>query len=325
LQGLSWHPKWVSHLGCLKGCLDYLGVDVCDGWLYGATGHAFVLNIHDQLCPSGPTAWKAESIHRLGKNVGYVPSLVLGFKHQDDFQDKQDLAWRSTRAAIDEGVPCFGWELNIPEYYLIYGYDDDGYLYKGPGCGGGAGPKAWSALGDTGIGVLETYAIRPATPADDAALVRDALQFAIEYGSDPSPWTFDGYAGGISGYDAWIAALEGGQASGLGAAYNASVWSECRVHAAEFLAESSQKLSPRVGQLCQTAQAHYQLVADHLQTVAAAFPFVHGPSETDSEAAMDANLVDSSRRQRCADALRTARSAEEAGLQALADLLAALS
>jgi len=47
LENLRWRPRWISHLGCIKGCLEYLGVDVSDAWLFGATGHAFVINLHD--------------------------------------------------------------------------------------------------------------------------------------------------------------------------------------------------------------------------------------------------------------------------------------
>ena len=45
LEHLRWKPRNVSHLGCIKGCLNYLGMEVSDAWLYGATGHAFVINI----------------------------------------------------------------------------------------------------------------------------------------------------------------------------------------------------------------------------------------------------------------------------------------
>lgn len=47
LDNLSWRPRWISHLGSIKGCLEYLNLDISDGWLYGGTGHAFVLNLHD--------------------------------------------------------------------------------------------------------------------------------------------------------------------------------------------------------------------------------------------------------------------------------------
>ena len=49
LEGLIWKPFWTTHLGCIKGCLNYLGLNVSDGWLFGATGHAFVINIHEVL------------------------------------------------------------------------------------------------------------------------------------------------------------------------------------------------------------------------------------------------------------------------------------
>lgn len=323
LQGLGWSPRWVSHLGCLKGCLDHLGVETSDGWLYGATGHAFVINIHNALCPSGPTAWKSEPIHRLGRNLGYTPHLVFGFKQEDSFRAKQQLAWGSVRSAIDEGVPCFGWELDIPEYYVVYGYNGAGYLYRGPGCDGGAGPKPWPSLGDSGIGVLEVYVIRPHAAADDTALVRDALRFAAQFGRDPSPWTLDGYAGGLGAYDACIAALESGSADGFGTAYNGAAWSECRTNAVGFLAEARKKVSGAGSSAFPAAQDSYGAVAESLKAVALEFPFVHSAGG-ECEDAMKANILDSARRERAIAALRAARAAEEAGLQALRAIVEAL-
>ena len=43
-------------MGCIKGCLDFLGVDVSMGWLYGATAHAFVLNMNETVNVDGPVA-----------------------------------------------------------------------------------------------------------------------------------------------------------------------------------------------------------------------------------------------------------------------------
>ena len=49
LENLKYSPKWVTHLGCVKGCLDYLNINITDAWLFGASGHAFVINIHEEL------------------------------------------------------------------------------------------------------------------------------------------------------------------------------------------------------------------------------------------------------------------------------------
>ena len=145
LENLQWAPRWTSLIGCIKGCLDYLKQDVSDAWLFGATGHAFVLNISQGLCPSGPTAWDTAPSLALGRNIGYA---VVGIDEycpdkQNDLPFAQKQAWDYVRNAIDDGFPCFGWELQVPEYYVIYGYDETGYYISGPADEDGAGPIPW--------------------------------------------------------------------------------------------------------------------------------------------------------------------------------------
>ncbi|MCU0520430.1 MAG: hypothetical protein MUF84_07055 [Anaerolineae bacterium] len=105
LADCHWVPRWVSHLGCVKGCLSFLGINGSDAWLYGGTGHAFVINLHDEVCPSGPTAWNYGKLSMLGANLGYRTDCVFGSKHQDDFPEQQKRAWDSVRWAIDRGQP----------------------------------------------------------------------------------------------------------------------------------------------------------------------------------------------------------------------------
>ncbi|MFX1475414.1 MAG: ArsR/SmtB family transcription factor, partial [Promethearchaeota archaeon] len=84
LDNFVFQNRWVSHLGCLESCMQYLGLGVSTPWLYGATGHAFILNIAKDLCPSGPTAWRPiivfEQVHSLGCKIEGV------FKPKDDPQ-----------------------------------------------------------------------------------------------------------------------------------------------------------------------------------------------------------------------------------------------
>jgi hypothetical protein len=316
LEGCRWAPRWVSHLGCLKGCLDYLGLEISDGWLYGGTGHAFVINVHEGLCPSGPTAWKTMKLFELGPNLGYRLDGVFGFKAQDDFAQLQQRAWEHVRQAIDQGHPCYGWELEIPEFYVICGYDDVGYTYSGPGCDEGCGPKPWRELGDTGIGVLELYSVSPGEPADDTTTVREALTFALEIASSPEKWIFEGYRAGPEGFDNWIHALESGTASDGGSRYNSAVWLECRENAVAFLQEANERLQ-RPGVPFDTAIGPYQAVVQGLQKVAEAYPW--------RDDASDEDLLPVDDRSRAAvQALRDAREAEVAALGALEEILQGL-
>lgn len=323
LENCRWMPRWVSHLGAIKGCLNCLGIEISDAWLYGGTGHAFVINLHEQVCPSGPTAWKTVKLFELGSNLGYRLDGIFGFKHQDDFAELQKNAWDHVRHAIDQGSPCYGWELEIPEFYVVYGYDRGegdnpaGYYYAGPGCDEGKGPKPWQELGDTGIGVLELYSVWPGEVADDATTVKQALTFALEHASNPEAWIFEDYHAGVAGFDAWIRALEEGEASDMGTRYNAGVWLECRQNAVGFLEEATTRLGGPADAAFDEALTHYRGVAEGLREVTELYPW--------SEEASDEDIlpIDDTSRAAVA-ALQRARAAEAAGLQALETIVQSL-
>ena len=313
LEGLRWEPLWVSHLGCLKGCLDHLGVGVTAAWLFGASGHAFVLNLADDLCSSGPTAWKTNVLLTLGSSVGFRTIVVFGFRGNGDLESAQKRAWETARRAIDDGVPCYGWELDVPEFYVINGYDDVGYYYQGCTAEDGSGPKPWRELGDTDIGCVELVVVHPQEPRDDATIVRNALEFAVAAAGGGKDWVVPGYTMGLTAYDTWIAALEGGRASGVGSAYNASVWESCRRHAVGFLEEARERLGGRAHTAFEEAIGEYAAVAAGLAGVAELFPFVG----TDEEQ-RNSNIRDAHRVSQAVRHLALARDAESRGAKLLA-------
>jgi hypothetical protein len=264
--------------------------------------------MHEGACPSGPTAWNTGKLSELGRNLGYKLDCVFGMKNQEDFQDHQKRAFEHVQHAIDRGCPCYGWELEIPEFYVIYGYDETGYIYSGPSSGEGS--KPWQELGDTGIGVLEVYSVAPGEEADDATVVKEALAFALEIADNPDAWIDDHYRAGLEGYDTWIRALEAGKASDMGVRYNTGVWLECRKNAVGFLEEAKARLPGRADTAFDEAIVHYRDVSEHLGKVAEIYPWVDDAS--------DENVLPIDDRSRSAvEALQTAKEAEAAGLQAL--------
>jgi hypothetical protein len=315
LDDLRWKCMWTSHLGCIKGCLEYLGVDVSDAWLFGTTGHAFIINVHERVCPSGPTAWNTQMLSKLGANVGYKEEIITAVKADRDFEKKQELAWNTIKKAVDDGVPCYGWELDVPEFYVVYGYDDRGYYVSGPKCDEGKGPKPWREVGDTQIGCLEMYTVRRGEPAEDATAVKEALGFALEFAGSPKKWVYPKYAAGLGAYDLWIGALQNATADGWGMAYNAAAWGECRDFAHKFLREAAERFKGQVVAHFYKAAGHYKAVAENLKKVADAFPFFTMKPEY---------IEDESRRRTAAEALQAARKAEASGLELLERLVGEL-
>ncbi|CAG7643728.1 hypothetical protein PAESOLCIP111_04539 [Paenibacillus solanacearum] len=348
LDRLRWKPMWVSHLGSMKGCLDYLNIPVTEAWLMGATGHAFLLNMDSRATAAGPTAWNNERLMRLASNVGCVIHAVRGWESAPDFHTRQQLAWDHTKRAIDQGLPCYGWELGLPEYYVVCGYNEQGYYYSGIGTADyraevdrrhkadlmegrmsaglqaelaqfgiavstetevrqrfgcfvftdvktgklhsvleaadgrllvhddydrSGGCKPWRELGVSRTGFMEMCWVEPGLTPDDAVTVKQALEFALDAAEEGSPWIFPGFKSGLAGFDLWIHAVETRTADGLGLAYHAAVWSECRYFAAQFMREARERLPGPLSGLFDEGEALYAHVHHHLQCVAELFPF----------------------------------------------------
>ncbi|MFH0765722.1 MAG: hypothetical protein V2A61_04810 [Calditrichota bacterium] len=309
LENFHYHPLWVSHLGCIQGCLKYLGREVSDGWLFGVSGHAFLLNIHPQVCPSGPTAWRKERFLQLLDNLGIAHKSLVAHVSQKNFNERQEHVWQWTRRWIDEGLPCFGWELGVPEYYVIRGYNEAGYLYEG--CDGREpGTKPWNELGVSDIGILEVHFVQPADPPDDLAAVRDALYFDLEFSTSPAAWLFPEYRAGVEGFDLWINALRENRALTFGVAYNAAVWEECRRNGAAFLEEAVRRLPGKCDELFLQAAADYRAVAAALAEVKNLHPFPPLGEELDLQTA--AATI---------EPLIQAREAEARGLKKLGEIV----
>ena len=303
LENFHWKPHWVSHLGCILACKDYLGMAVSDAAVFGGTGHAFVINIHHELCPSGPTAWKSEMIFENIKNLGLEISghFCWQSEGEDKFYQAQQETWEMVRRSIDENLPCYCWYLD--EYAIIDGYDETGYYLKGPGNEAGVGPVSWQKLGKEGVAFLEAYHVSKTGKRPSAEdIVRDAFQAAAAHANNLKGWIFDDYRSGVEAYDWWIAALEQGKAGAFGNGYNAQVWCECRAYAVEFLEEFVEKLSGQKGALTREALRHYHIVSEQLTRVAQLYPF--DPSTGETTCPVDKTS------EKAVEALKIARTAE---------------
>ena len=318
LANLNWTLSWTSIIGSVHGCLKYLGVDPGFSWLYGGTGHAFIINMsQDGSCPSGPTAWNTAAFFELGKNLGYQIEGVLADKRKPGWKEKQAEAWLLARTALDNDTPVFGWELAIPEFYVVDGYDEVGYYYKGPGAENSPSPKPWQELGVSGIGLLEIYSVKPEHPADDRQVVREALEFAVSFNGGSSDWVLPDYLTGLAAYDVWFDAVKTGQADLMGHAYNAAVWEECRRNSVAFLREAKKRLDGLSEKAFTGAIQAYSEVAKHLKDMSELYPFF----ENNREEPLGTNP----RSQKAADYLQSARRAEEEGLARIKEIIGNLS
>ena len=54
IENLKMPPFNTSLMGVLKGVFDYYDIKISSGMAYAGSGHAFLINIHEVVCTSGP-------------------------------------------------------------------------------------------------------------------------------------------------------------------------------------------------------------------------------------------------------------------------------
>lgn len=305
--------RWMSIVGCITSGLRYHKSAATDAMIYGGTGFAFALNVGDKLDIAGPTDWDYHPCFTLAQNMGLNivdVGLEGGAGRARDVQD----TWMKITAGIDQGVPAFAWAMNVPEYYVIYGYDNQGnYLFRD--FGGATKKLACQKLCDRWPLIACTMAKAPA--ADEAKIINAALQLALDVASGKH--SKGNYRAGAAGYDTWIKALTDNTASPEGNAYNAQVWSECRQAASDFFREAAWHTTDQddLKALYEDAAQNYSTVAIELKAVAKLFPF-----KADNPDMMKQNQADAGRRKEAAKHLETARDAETRGLAVIEQILA---
>ena len=265
IDDLGMPPFNTTLVGVLKGALDYYKFDVSAPMVFGATGHAFLINIHKQLCPSGPYCWKRTKAEPLIENLG-LRMIDLGFYcPQNGSENRADVEKR-LRDGLDKEIPCS--LLNL-ENQMITGYDDTGFFTVQPWAAHVDSPPAklsfgtWKEFGDEFH--VNFYTIEKVEPCDRLTAILDSLDYAVELNENPSAHNQKDYGIGPEAYTNWINAVEE-HGSSHGNWWNATVWSECRAMASKYFAEIGKRfryVSRSVSQL----EKAYAEIADALGTL----------------------------------------------------------
>lgn len=236
LENYRQPPFNSTLLGVLRAAADYHRLPFSTPWLYGASGHAFLMNIHKELCPSGPYCWIREPFFETLANLG-LRVEPLGFYHTGSTPAERAALEARLRRALDAGTPCM---CDNMEFQTINGYDGAGLL-----CGlpwgemdvtpGHISWGSWREMGAEVHASFYTISACPAAPAD--VQMRAGIAYALDLYARPERHTSGDYAVGAGAWEHWLGALRSGKFNQHGNWWNASVWSECRKMAGDWLRE----------------------------------------------------------------------------------------
>ncbi|MBP1993765.1 hypothetical protein [Paenibacillus eucommiae] len=313
----DWSKTWTSAAAAIHAATTYTDkshyslVDIM-----GITGHAFRINIDpERIDVAGPTMFPGGYLIRRNLcNLGFISNLSDAEKpFTPDIVEKYMALIQQT---VDRGIPAITFDLFIPEFGLIYGYDDEKQLFHAKDVSK-EGTISYNAFVEN-RNMLWVTTIHESLPHSKYETLRMALDMIVDHARGRE-WQhiFEGkYLIGLAGYDAWIACMELREADPFGNAYNTAVISDAREFAVQFLRElvirwnGTNVIERTVRKIAAEAAVHYEKTAAALTEMRSLFPFPQGGHPGDLDVA-----------ERAIDLLRKAREAETLGVEELERLL----
>jgi AraC-like DNA-binding protein len=266
LTNLKQEPLNTTLMGCMKGVSDYFELDWTVPQLFGYTTHAFLINIHDDLCPSSPYVWKKNRFDLALRNLGIRKTGEIELR-KGASADEILQAERRIKTQLDGGNLCI---LDFLEHQLIAGYDAKGFLFLEPwNCQSGSEIPSltfgtWAEALEREGWVHFTLLEKEELGTPEEMRISAAVSGAIRLQTHPQDYELQGYHGGDQAWAAWLAGLDRGLGTGHGHWWNASVWGECRRMAALFFLETG--LGQEAEPLCAELSETYRQCADRIET-----------------------------------------------------------
>jgi len=220
------------------------------------------MNIHKELCPSGPYCWNQLPFLKLLRNLG-IEMVDQGYFHFGSSESERKKVERLLVENLDKGVPC---SLMNMENQLINGYDDTGFLTSQPWPGMDFPPKhlefgTWCELGEEIH--LTFYTFNKIEPADMGKMGIDCMKYAVDLYRNPENHTSADYGVGPKAYSNWITAVKNGHGSSHGNWWNAMVWAECRGMASQYFDGFADGV-PQLASCANNLSADYKFIAESL-------------------------------------------------------------
>lgn len=175
--------------------------------IIATSGFAFRMWVSaDQLCPSGTSIWRLDAQKSWVENGGLLCHYVGRYWGQEEIEEqKRRAAIAAIRESIDSGIPAISWDIGLPQWGLITGYDEGKQLLETLSITGERSSMAYGLLGKQEVPMLSVLTIAGRTDKTRDAILRDTIQLAKSH-LKGEEWCENAH--GLSAYPALIRFFE---------------------------------------------------------------------------------------------------------------------
>lgn len=174
--------------------------------IVATSGFAFRMWVSSDLCPSATSMWEFKKQPEWAANGGFACSYVERLWGEDAVEEeRRETAIGIIRASIERGIPAVAWDIGVPEWGLIVGYDDAARTFATL-CVAGAGEMPYDRLGRREIPILSVLTVSERTDKPQEQILKDTMKLALSH-LRGEEWCEN--ACGLSAYPALIRHFEG--------------------------------------------------------------------------------------------------------------------
>lgn len=150
--------------------------------IVAASGFAFRMWVSPDLCPSATSIWDFESQKPWVENGGLTCDYVGRYWEQEDIEEERRLeAIKIIKASIDRGIPAVSWDIGVPEWGLITGYDDDRQVLYTLAITMERPEMPYNELGKRELPILSVLTVTGCTGKSKEDILQDTMKLAVSH------------------------------------------------------------------------------------------------------------------------------------------------
>jgi hypothetical protein len=147
--------------------------------IVATSGFAFRMWVAADLCPSAMSTWAFNQQKPWVENGGLSCDYIERLWGQEDVEEERRLvAIEMIKSSIDDGIAVISWDIDVPEWGLVIGYDDRLQKLATLSITGVEGEMDYVQLGKRELPILNVLTITGKTNKSQEAIISDSLKLA---------------------------------------------------------------------------------------------------------------------------------------------------